>query len=331
MARIMLQSLLLATALLLPDAAARGDGLEGAVVASQGDIPAIGLGTWLSGKKEVKHAAQYALDHGYTHIDAAHAYGNERQVGKGIKKSALKRQDLWVTSKLWNTDHRDPERAIERTLHDLKLDYLDLYLMHWPVAFRKDGRLDLERPITATWRDMEALVRANKTRYIGVSNFAPADVDAILSVCEVCPYAHELEAHPYLQQQEYVDWHRARGMQVIAYSPLANVNPHYRSGLPSLLDDPFWVRMARTKNVTVPQAVLAWGLQRGTAVIPKSVRDPHVRENLGALGVVYAPEEMMQIAAQDRKVRMNNPGREWGVNLFDGLDDPTALDTENEL
>jgi len=329
MTKMMLNCLLATSLLLLPGAAADSD--QSAIVESRGDIPPIGLGTWLSPKKEVKHAAQYALDTGYTHIDAARVYGNERQVGKGIKKASLKRKDLWVTSKLWNTDHRHPERAIEKTLKDLKLAYLDLYLMHWPVAFKDGSTVDTRRPITETWKDMEALVKSNKTRYIGISNFAPADVDAILAVCEICPYAHELETHPYLQQQEYVDWHTAQGMRVIAYSPLANLNPHYDSGLPSILDDPFWEQMAEKKNATIPQAVLAWGLQRGTVVIPKSVHEEYIRENLGALSIVYAEEEMMQIATQDRKVRMNNPGRDWGVDLFDGLDDPTVPKWEDEL
>lgn len=172
---------------------------------------------------------------------------------------------------------------------------------------------------------MEDLVRDNKTRYIGISNFAPADIETILDVCDICPYAHEFETHPYLQQQDFVDWHLTKGIKVIAYSPLANTNPHYDSGVPAVLDDPFWKRMAATKNATVAQTVLAWGLQRGTVVIPKSVHEDYIDENQGALSIVFAEEDMLEAAEQDKKLRMNDPGKEWGVDLFKGLDDPTRL------
>jgi diketogulonate reductase-like aldo/keto reductase len=226
-------------------------------------------------------------------------------------------------------------KAIEKTISDLKVEQLDLFLIHWPVAFVPGSeRLDPKASLVETWRAMEELVRDNKTRYIGISNFAPADVNAILGVCDICPYAHEFETHPYLQQEEYVVWHLQRGIKVIAYSPLANTNPHYHSGIPLILDDPFWKMMAERKNATVAQTVLAWGRQRGTVVIPKSVHENYIDENLGSLDIVFAEEEMLQVAAQDKKLRMNDPGRAWGVDLFEGLDDPTTrllLQGEAEL
>ncbi|KAK8071116.1 NADPH-dependent d-xylose reductase [Apiospora hydei] len=303
----------------------------------KGDIPQLGLGTWLSDRDEVAHAVEYALDNGYDHIDAALIYKNEDQTGKGIKASGIDRSKIWVTSKLWNSDHRqdEAEAAIQKSIADLGVGYLDLYLMHWPVAFvpGEGTRLDEGTSVVDTWRTMEDLVRKNYTRHIGVSNFARADVQAVLNVCEVCPYAHEFETHPYLQQQNFVDWHREIGVKVIAYSPLANTNPTYRDKKGSLVGpifkDPFWTELAESKNATVAQVVLAWGVQRGTVVIPKSESEKHIDENRGALEVEFSKEEMEAIAKRDKKVRMNDPGKSWGIKLFADLDDPSGFDGDN--
>lgn len=265
--------------------------------------------------------------------------GNEKEVGKGIVKSGVDRGDIWVTSKLWNTDHRPEEarEAIETTIKDLGVDYLDLYLVHWPVAFKpnlRKNKLDHKTTLLDTWRALEGLVREGKTRYIGISNFAPADVDFILAECEICPYAHEFEAHPYLQQKDWVDWHLQRDVKVIAYSPLANTNPTYHppKNLPPILHDSFWKDLAEQKNVTIAQAILAWGIQRGTVVIPKSVHEKYIEDDKGGLdvGFIFTEEEMGQIAEKDRKTRMNDPGKSWGVDLFKGLDDPTRLHGDDE-
>lgn len=175
--------------------------------------------------------------------------------------------------------------------------------------------------ILDTWFAMEQLVRAGLTKNIGVSNFAQADVQLVLDHCRICPVAHEFETHPYLQQADFVQWHREVGVQVIAYSPLANVNPIYDSdGLTSILKDPFWVSLAEVKKVSVAEVVLAWGMQRGTIVIPKSVHKKRVKDNLGAEGVRLNETEMGLVKLQDRKKRFNNPAKEWGVDLFEGLD-----------
>ncbi|KAH7035534.1 aldo/keto reductase [Microdochium trichocladiopsis] len=301
-------------------------------------IPTFGLGTWLSEKSKVSDAVEYALTHGYNHIDAALIYGNEREVGKGITRSKVHRSDIWVTSKLWNADHR-PDRvheAIGKTISDLGVRYLDLYLMHWPVAFVPGGsgtELDNKTSILTTWRAMEDAVRAGLTRHIGISNFARADVEALLKEAKIKPYAHEFETHPYLQQQHFVDFHSDNGIKVIAYSPLANTNPTYDGNKPvaPIFEDPIWRDMAERKNCTVAQAVLGWGLQRGTVVIPKSVHKEYIKENLNARRVDFTEEEMQEIAAADKKVRFNDPGKGWGVRLFADLDDPTRLDGDEEV
>ncbi|KAI0150959.1 aldo/keto reductase [Pestalotiopsis sp. NC0098] len=299
------------------------------------DIPALGLGTWLSDRDRVDHAVEYALNTGYNHIDAAWIYRNEDQTGKGIAASELSRKDIWVTSKLWNSFHRpsEVEASIKTSIDRLGVDYLDLYLIHWPVAFVPDAgtELDRETSLVDTWRALEDVVRQNLTRHIGISNFAKRDVEAILAVCDICPYAHEFETHPYLQQQDFVDWHAEVGLKVIAYSPLANTNPIYRRDAPPLLENKWWQALAARKNATVAQAAIAWGLQRGTVVIPKSSHEKYLDENRGAADVSFTDEEMAEIAAQDKKIRMSNPSKNWGVQLFADLDDHLDLDVEESI
>ncbi|KAF7538243.1 hypothetical protein G7054_g3086 [Neopestalotiopsis clavispora] len=297
------------------------------------EIPALGLGTWLSDRDKVDHAVEYALDNGYNHIDAAWIYRNEDQTGRGIAASDLSRKDIWVTSKLWNSFHRpsEVEAAIKTSISRLGVDYLDLYLIHWPVAFVPDDgtKLDKETSIIDTWRALEDMVRANLTRHIGISNFAKQDVEEVLAVCEICPYAHEFETHPYLQQQDFVDWHAEVGVKVIAYSPLANTNPIYRRDAPPLLKDPYWQELAARKNATVAQAAIAWGFQRGTVVIPKSSHEKYIDENRDAADIRFSEDEMADIAKHDRKIRMSNPSKNWGVQLFADLDDHLELDEES--
>ncbi|KAJ8104901.1 hypothetical protein ONZ43_g7639 [Nemania bipapillata] len=261
--------------------------------------------------------------------------GNEDETGKGIRAANVPRDKLWVTSKLWNADHRPNEAtaAIQKSIKDLGVGYLDLYLIHWPVAFvpGEGTKIDEDTTIIDTWRAMENIARSNLTRKIGISNFSRRDVETIMRICQICPYAHEFETHPYLQQQEFVDYHKDIGVKVIAYSPLANTNPVYRGNdkLDPILQDPFWVQLAQKKNATIAQTVLAWGHQRDTVIIPKSVSEKHMMENLRALDISFTEDEMRAIAKQDKKVRMNDPGRKWGLKLFADLDDPTQLDAED--
>lgn len=223
----------------------------------------------------------------------------------------------------------EAQTAIKKTIQDLGVEYLDLYLIHWPVAFVPDqgSRIDEDTTIIDTWQVMENIARSNLTRKIGISNFSRRDVEKIMKICQICPYAHEFETHPYLQQQEFVDYHQEIGVKVIAYSPLGNTNPTYEDSnkLEPILEDPFWAKLAEKKNATIAQTILAWGHQRNTIIIPKSVHEKHIKQNLGALNISFTKSEMRHIAKQDKKARMNNPGREWGIKLFADLDDPTRL------
>lgn len=217
--------------------------------------------------------------------------------------------------------------AIEKTLSDLGIAQLDLYLIHWPVAYASSGsfftgpEIDPTISILDTWKAMEDLVRANLTRYIGVSNFAKHDMVALLKEAQIKPLAHEFETHPYLQQKEFVKWHQEEDIAVIAYSPLANTNPTYQSpGVPSILKDKTLVKMAEKKNATVAQVLLNWGIKRGTIVIPKSTHENRILENLESVEIEVDDHDMSVLATLDKKLRMSNPSKSWGVDLFSDLD-----------
>ncbi|KAL6916651.1 hypothetical protein ACHAP8_010838 [Fusarium lateritium] len=286
------------------------------------DIPTFGLGTWLAEKGVVVPAVEHALKGGYRHIDTAQIWRNEEAIGKGIKASGVSRDEIWVTGKLWNTDHH-PElvrKAIETSIANLGVEYLDLYLIHYPVAWVPETRrVDNETSLTDTWKAMEDLVRAGLTRHIGFSNFAPKDIKNILQIASIQPYAHEFETHPYLQQQSFVDFHKKEDIKVIAASPLANANPTYGDKYPSILHDAFWTKLAEEKNATVAQTILAWGQQRGTIVISKSTRADYIAENFCSQGIEFTKSELDEVAKQDKKLRLLNPIH-WGLDLFEGLD-----------
>lgn len=201
-------------------------------------IPAIGLGTWQSDPGQVKDAVAHALKVGYRHIDAAYVYGNEAEVGDGLKQafeSGLNREDVFVTSKLWCTFHRKAEECLDESLKRLGLEYVDLYLMHWPVPMNPHGNhplfpkhpdgsrdLDTEWSHIQTWKGMEKLVKTGKTKAIGVSNYSKKYLEELLPHCEVVPAANQIENHPYLPQQEIADFCAEKGIRVEAYSPLGS-------------------------------------------------------------------------------------------------------------
>ncbi|CAI7600946.1 unnamed protein product [Penicillium viridicatum] len=288
-------------------------------------IPPLGLGTWQIPKSKASAVVKFAIEKGYRHIDAALIYGNEKEVGEGIVQSGIPRSSLWVTGKIWNDAHEPSSvrPAVVKTLEDLGLEYLDLYLMHWPVAFKPDtGHKDVidNVNILETWWAMEELVKEGLVRQIGVSNFNQAQVEQILRHARVRPSVHEFETHPYLQQTVFVNWNLARGLRVIAYSPLGNMNPIYNSSDTPLLQDPFLISLARKNGITVAQLALSWGMHRGVVVIPKSEHEDRVLENLQAQHVRLADDNFQAINAYDRKTRFNNPSDIWGVQLYTGLD-----------
>ena len=290
---------------------------------SNGDtLPAFGLGTWKSDPGEVTRAVEVAIRLGYRHIDCARIYGNEAEVGAALRKvmadGVARREDLFITSKLWNDAHapKDVGPALDASLSELGLEYLDLYLMHWPIAFasgvsfprRAEDLVSLdELPLEATWGAMEALVAEGRCRHIGVSNFSIPKLRTLLEKSErVKPEVNQVELHPYLQQRELVSFCKSNGILVTAYSPLGSKD---RPALlkqpdePILLEDPVVTGVAAARNATPAQVLIAWGLQRGTAVIPKSVSEKRIEENLAGAGLVLHPEDVEAIDALDKHRR----------------------------
>ena len=285
------------------------------------EIPALGLGTWKSGSGEVFTAVKEALNIGYRHIDCAPAYENESEVGDAIAETlasgSVGRKDLWITSKLWNNAHRPDkvEPALRKTLADLKLDSLDLFLIHWPVAFShevffpqsgEDYISLADLPTISTWRAMEACVEKGLARYIGVCNFSIKKLDALKQEAKIAPVMNQIELHPYLQQNTMLEYCRQNDILLTAYAPLGSGDRPQRlkkSDEPVLLQDPVIRRIAEKHGVQPGHILLAWALERGTIVIPKSVNPERLRQNLDASRVSLDAADMADIAALDKGYR----------------------------
>lgn len=293
-------------------------------------MPALGLGTWKSKPGEVYAAVKAAVRLGYRHLDCAAAYANEAEIGQALSEcfseGLVSRADMWITSKLWNDAHA-PDAvipALEKTLKNLQLEYLDLYLVHWPVALRPgvffprspDDLISLdELPIAATWERMEAAVDQGLCRHIGVSNFSVARLRELMDSARIKPEANQVEMHPYLQQPALLAFCRENDICVTAYSPLGSLDrPSMLKAQdePMLLEDPRITAIAGKHQVTAAQVLLAWALERGTSVIPKSVNPERMRENLAAADVRLDREDMQAIAALDRDYRYVT-GKFWAI------------------
>lgn len=299
-------------------------------------MPAVGLGMWKVDKPQVPALVEEAARSGYRHFDCACDYGNEAEVGEGLRRvfdaSICRREDVWITSKLWNTYHaaEHVRPAVERSLSDLQLDHLDLYLMHFPIALKfvpfderyppewiHDPHAEPPRmklvpiPIHETWRAMEQLVRDGLVRNIGVCNFNCALLRDLLSSAEIPPTVLQVELHPYLTQEKLLRFCQQRRVAVTAFSPLGAAS-YFSLNMAekgeAVLEQPVVRDIASRHGKTPAQVVLRWGLQRGTAVIPKTMRPERLRENLAIFGFELADDEMRAIANLDRNRRFNDPG-----------------------
>ncbi len=282
-----------------------------------GGMPVLGLGTWKAAPGEVGGVVTDAIDAGYRHLDCSPIYGNEKELGAALAATTLPREDLWVTSKLWNDRHARGEviPALRETLADLQLDYLDLFLIHWPVAHRRgvvfpqraDQMVSLdELPLTETWAGMEDAFDAGLARHIGVSNFSTAKLRVLNENARVRPEVNQVELHPFLQQAELVEYCREQGIAVTAYAPLGSQDrsaaPRPGSG-PDLFTHPVVTDIATRRDLTPAQVLLAWALKRGTSVIPKSANPERLRENLAAAECDLSTSDMSALAGLDRAHR----------------------------
>ncbi|MEP5256178.1 MAG: aldo/keto reductase [Winogradskyella arenosi] len=254
-------------------------------------IPSIGFGTWKTPDGETAiQSIKKAVDTGYRHIDAAAIYDNEVGVGDGIKASGIDRKDLFVTSKLWNSErgYDSTIKAFEKTLKDLQLDYLDLYLIHWPAAAHQ---FDNWKALNAeTWKAMEKLYKDGKIKAIGLSNFMPHHLEALLEEATIKPMVNQIEYHPGFMQEECVNFCKTNDIQVEGWSPL---------GRGEVLDHPLLKEIAEAHNKSEAQICIRWALQNGVVPLPKSVTPHRIKANFEVFDFEISDSEMKAINALD--------------------------------
>jgi len=290
-----------------------------------GAIPALGFGTLIPDPIATRNATNAALQAGFRALDTAERYRNEKEVGAAMqevfKAGKIRREELFVAAKLWNTNHR-PERvrpAFEASLEKLQVDYVDLYLIHTPFAFRPgdeqdprdaSGKVIYDQAVTLldTWRAMEALVDEGKCKAIGLSDVSLEHVKGIFGAARIKPAVVHVESHPYLPEWELLEYCRNNGIVLQAFAALGH------SGEPKLLDDPVIAAVARRVNKTSAQVLLAWGIQRGTALLTTSTTPSRIKENFD---VSTLPENAMREINEGIKLRVRlNTVVETGVPGF---------------
>ncbi|EXJ86910.1 alcohol dehydrogenase [Capronia epimyces CBS 606.96] len=296
-------------------------------------IPALGLGTWQSPAGQVRAAVSHAIKCGYRHIDCAYVYGNEQEVGEGIKDgmaaAGIARSELFVTTKLWCTYHTRAEQNLDLSLKLLDLEYVDLYLMHWPVAMNPngnhekfprlaDGSRDImtERSHINTYKDMENLLSTGKVKSIGVCNYSKRFLKELLPYVEVVPAVNQIENHPLLPQEEIIEFCRLKGIHITAYSPLGS------SGSP-LMKDSRILKLAEEKQTNVGTILLSYHIARGSSVLAKSVTPSRIEENMHIITLSDADLTVLAEVARGGVQRFVYP--EFGVDF--GFPDkrPAAL------
>ena len=299
-------------------------------------MPAVGLGLWKLDLDEVADTVYNAIKKGYRHLDSAADYGNEKQVGEGIARAIAdglcRREDLWITSKLWNTFHRQEhvQAACKKSLTDLGIEYFDLYLIHFPISLKyvdfndryppewifnpgdEHPAMELDAvPLSETWGAMEGLVERQLARKIGICNYSAVLLHDLMSYARIKPAMLQIESHPYLTQEALVRTAQSYNIAITAFSPLgalSYVSLDMATAGDSVLSEPVVIKAAERAGATPAQVVLRWGVQRGTAVIPKTSKIERLVENLTLSNFSLTDEEMSSISALDQNRRFNDPG-----------------------
>ena len=250
-------------------------------------IPQLGFGVFQIKAEETASAVKAALETGYRHIDTAEMYGNEREVGQGVRDAGVDRADVYITSKLNNGFHEpdDARRAFDGTLDALGSDYVDLFLIHWPLPTLYDG------DFVSTWRVLEEFARDGRARSVGVSNFQTAHLDRLAKEASIVPAVNQIEVHPYFTNEEVRAYGREHGIATEAWSPIAQGK---------VLDDPVVERIAKGVNKSPAQVVLRWHIQRGDIVFPKSVSPDRMRSNFELFDFELNGSDMDALSALDK-------------------------------
>ena len=252
------------------------------------EMPYLGLGVFeCENNSEVVNAVQWAIESGYRHIDTAAIYRNEEGVGAGIRRSGIRREEVFVVSKVWNTDqgYESTIHAFENSLNLLEMDYLDLYLVHWPVKGK----------FVETWKALEYLYKEERVRAIGVSNFMQHHLEALLPKAEIVPMVNQMEFHPYLVQQDLLDYCSSKGIQYEAWSPIMRGK---------VLEIETLQQLATKYNKTIVQVVLRWNLQKGVVTIPKSSKKARIKSNAQLFDFEISPEDVALIDRLDKHERI---------------------------
>lgn len=299
-------------------------------------IPSVGFGFWKVAREHAADTAYAAIKAGYRHLDCAADYANEAEVGEGIARAIadglVTRDELWITSKLWNTFHAKEhvKEAARKSLTDLQINAFDLYLIHFPIPleyvpiaeryppewlFNPSSDAPEMRPakvpLHETWSGMETLVDAGLTRHIGVCNYNSALLQDLMSYARIAPHTLQIEAHPYLTQEKLIRCAKDYSMQVTAFSPLgalSYVELDMAGASDSVLTQSSVVDAAQAHGKTPAQIVLRWGVQRGCSIIPKTSKPERMRENLSIMDFTLSDDEMAAISALNQNRRFNDPG-----------------------